>query len=171
MLLSVEGWMNVRRLRALRDAGATWAEVDTEARLWTIPASRTKAGREHRVPLSAGAMRALGAPGRFEAPLFAIGRTAILEIMRAMRPGYVPHGFRSSFRDWAAERTNFPREVCEAALGHAVGDAVGDAVERAYRRGDLFEKRRKLMDAWATFCAKAGSDSAVVAFEHWSARM
>jgi integrase len=151
--------------------GATWAEVDTEARLWTIPASRTKAGREHRVPLSAGAMRALGAPGRFEAPLFAIGRTAILEIMRAMRPGYVPHGFRSSFRDWAAERTNFPREVCEAALGHAVGDAVGDAVERAYRRGDLFEKRRKLMDAWATFCAKAGSDSAVVAFEHWSARM
>jgi integrase len=146
--------------------GATWAEVDTEARLWTVPANRTKAGREHRVPLSAGAMRALSAPGRSEAPLFAIGRTAILEIMRAMRPGYVPHGFRSSFRDWAAERTNFPREVCEAALGHAVGDAV----ERAYRRGDLFEKRRKLMDAWATFCAKAGSDSAVVAFEHWSAR-
>src|SRR5262249_49607380 len=97
--------------------GATWAEVDTEARLWTVPASRTKAGREHRVPLSAAAMRALGAPCRPEAPLFAIGRTAILEITRGMRPGYITHGFRSSFRDWAAERTNFPREVCEAALG------------------------------------------------------
>jgi len=145
--------------------GATWAEVDTEARLWTVPASRTKACREHRVPLSTGAIRALGAPGRSKAPLFAVGRTAILEIMRAMRPGYVPHGFRSSFRDWAAELTNFPREVCEAALGHAVGDAV----ERAYRRGDLFDKRRRLMDAWASFCSKPASPSAaVVAFEQRS---
>jgi integrase len=136
--------------------GAAWREVDPGARIWTVPASRTKTGREHRQPLTDAAMCALGTPGHPETPLFPVGRTAILEIMRAMRPGCVPHGFRSSFRDWAAERTNFPQEVCETALGHLVGDAV----QRAYRRGDLFDKRRRLMDAWAGFCAKpaAGAD-------------
>ncbi len=80
-------------------------------------------------------------------------------LLAKLRPGYVPHGFRSTFRDWAAERTNFPREVAEMALAHAIRNAV----EAAYRRGDLFEKRRKLMEAWAEFCAKPAAGGKVVA--------
>ena len=138
--------------------GATWAEIDFSARLWSIPAGRMKAGRAHRVPLSAPALALL--EGRRKARegdlVFPGGKTqrpfssaALLLVLRRMnRSDVTPHGFRSTFRDWAAERTGFPREVAEMALAHAVGDAV----EAAYRRGDLFEKRRLLMDAWGRFC-------------------
>ena len=85
---------------------------------------------------------------------------ALLELMRGMRPddGFVPHGFRSTFRDWASERTAFPHEVCEMALAHAIGNKA----EAAYRRGDLFDKRRRMMDDWAAFCARQGSAAEIV---------
>jgi integrase len=136
--------------------GASWDEFDLEARVWTIPAARMKAGREHRVPLSDRVVKILremeqkrlGAlvfpgtkPGR---PLSVM---ALEMVLRRMKVDVTVHGFRSAFRDWAGERTHFPREVAEAALAHLVGDAV----ERAYRRGDALEKRRKLMDAWESF--------------------
>jgi integrase len=138
--------------------GATWDEIDQSARSWTIPASRMKAAKEHRVPLSDRAVELLkslpreaGNPhvfigGRKGAPL---SNMAMLELMKGLRPGYVPHGFRSTFRDWAAERTNYPNHIVEKALAHVVADKV----EAAYRRGDLFEKRRRLMNEWARYCA------------------
>ncbi|HEU0215049.1 MAG TPA: integrase arm-type DNA-binding domain-containing protein [Stellaceae bacterium] len=139
--------------------GARWDEFDDAARLWIIPAPRTKSGREHRVPLSDAAatvVRSMAAvrvsdfvfPGaRLGRPL---SRMAFHELLRKMRPAgtVTAHGFRSTFRDWAAEKTNFPSEIAEMALGHAVGDAV----ERAYRRSDQFDKRRALADSWAAYC-------------------
>jgi integrase len=139
--------------------GARWGEFDTENRLWTIPANRMKAGKEHRVPLSDAALAIVGAMEaiRQGEHVFAgkkagepLSQMALLMTLRRMGRGdTTTHGFRSSFRDWAAERTNFPAEVAEMALAHAVGDKV----EAAYRRGDLFAKRRRIMDAWAKFCA------------------
>jgi integrase len=122
-----------------------WAEVDLDAKVWTVPAARMKAGREHRVPLSGAAMAVLqGAarqqgvdlvfPGTKGQPLSDMSLTAV---MRRLKVDAVPHGMRSSFRDWTAEHTHFPNEVAEMALAHVVGDKV----EAAYRRGDLFEKR------------------------------
>lgn len=139
--------------------GATWAEIDLEAKVWTIPPERMKSEKEHRVPLSdravtilremeAVAVNALVFPGqRDKRPLSDMTLAKALKTAGAGE--YTVHGFRSSFRDWAAEETNFQREVAEAALSHAVGDAV----ERAYRRGDALEKRRRLMAAWASYCA------------------
>jgi len=137
---------------------ATWDEMDLEAGVWVIPADRMKARKEHRVPLSADAqdiiraMRDLGRNGyvflgsRKGAPL---SNMTMLQFVRRMEPGSVTvHGFRSSFRDWAAERSSYPAEVAKMALAHAVGDKV----EAAYRRGDLFEKRKRMMDDWARFC-------------------
>lgn len=141
--------------------GATWSELDLDAKVWTVPASRMKAGRDHRVPLSPAAMTIL-IKQRAEAHsdyVFSAGDTpmsnmALLMTLRRMkRADLTVHGFRSTFRDWAAERTNYPREVAEAALAHAVGDKV----EAAYRRGDLFEKRRVLMTEWADYCDDAGA--------------
>lgn len=139
--------------------GATWSELDLAEAVWTVPAKRIKAGKEHRVPLSDGAlqvveqMRAVRSSdfvfpgGREGRPL---SNNAMLALLERMGLGaFTVHGFRSSFRDWAAEQTNFPSEVVEAALAHAIGDKV----EAAYRRGDLFEKRRALMAAWAGYCA------------------
>jgi integrase len=137
---------------------ATWGEIDEKAKLWTIPAARMKTGKDHRVPLSAAALLVLDAVrpatadpaafvfpgGRRGSPL---SNMAMDMLVRDLAPGYVPHGFRSTFRDWAGERTGYPREVAEAALAHSVGDEV----ERAYRRGDALEKRRKLMDAWGAY--------------------
>jgi integrase len=138
--------------------GAKPSEYDLDQAVWTIPASRMKAGREHRVPLSAPALEIakdmlkagddFAFPGRSSGGLSNMACLKLLE--RMGRDDITVHGFRSTFRDWASERTNFPREVIEMALAHAIGDKV----EAAYRRGDLFEKRRKLMDAWATFLAK-----------------
>jgi integrase len=136
--------------------GATWSEIDLPGRVWTIPAERMKAGKEHRVPLSDEAARLLNALPRFAGNdlVFPSPRGLVLSdmtltaVMRRMKREEVPHGFRSTFRDWAAERTNYPREVCEMALAHAIGNAV----EAAYRRGDLFEKRARMMAEWAKFC-------------------
>jgi integrase len=140
--------------------GATWSEIDLPNRLWTISAMRMKADKEHRVPLSSTAVAVLEKmkttcngdvtfPGmRGGQPLSNMSLLAVLS--RMDRGDLTAHGFRSSFRDWAAECTNFPREVVEMALAHAIGDKV----EAAYRRGDLFEKRRRLMDAWAKFCTE-----------------
>lgn len=151
--------------------GATWGEFDLEAKVWTVPAERMKAGREHRIPLSAAALDVLGglecfrtdlAPSTFVFPGAKRGKPlsnmATEMVLRRMAEGVTDgepwgerittHGFRSSFRDWCAEETGFAREVAEAALAHVVGDAT----ERAYRRGDALEKRRKLMEAWAAYC-------------------
>jgi integrase len=138
--------------------GARWDEVDLEEKTWVVPSARMKAGREHRVPLSAAAVAVLKQMketresdfvfpgGKKGKPLSNMAMLAVLK--RMDHGGLTAHGFRSSFRDWAAERTNFPHEVAEMALAHAVGDKV----EAAYRRGDLFQKRRQLMEAWAKFC-------------------
>ena len=134
---------------------ARWTEFDLAQSLWVIPGERMKAGREHRVPLSARAVAILTElftlrQNEFVFPGFKPGRPlsnmALLMLLRRMnRPDITVHGFRSTFRDWAAETTNFPNHVVEAALAHTVADKV----EGAYRRGELFGKRRKLMDAWA----------------------
>jgi integrase len=148
--------------------GSRWEEIDLQTKVWTVPASRMKAGREHRVPLSRAAiallkiMRSTGRndlvfPGeRLGKPLS--NMSMLMTLRRMSRNDLTAHGFRSTFRDWAAECTNFPREVAEAALAHVVGDKV----EAAYRRGDLFEKRRRLMDAWAVHCGTGSSTASVV---------
>jgi integrase len=145
--------------------GVRWAEIDLDARLWTVPASRMKAGKEHRVPISAAAMAVLDQMQRIRTSdhVFRVAtdkpvRGADVWRLANRLAGISVHGLRSSFRDWAAERTSFPRELAEMALAHSVGSAV----EQAYRRGDLFEKRRKLMDAWAEFCGKPQSGGKVV---------
>src|SRR5215472_13831725 len=137
--------------------GARWDEIDLAERLWTVPAERMKAGKEHRVPLADRAVEILEKMqeiresdyvfpgGKSRRPLSNI---AFLMLLRRMGRGdLTAHGFRSTFSDWCSERTNFPAEVREMALAHAVGDKV----EAAYRRGDLFEKRRQLANAWARF--------------------
>ena len=178
----------VKRLRALNGAtalalefliltaartgevrGATWAEIDLEAKVWTVPAGRMKAGKAHRVPLTAAGLDALTRAMSLQpkpegpAPIFPGGKPgkplsvmALDMQMRRLKSEMTVHGFRSSFRDWAGEETAFPREVAEAALAHTVGDAT----ERAYRRADALEKRRKLMEAWASFVG--GGDGANV---------
>ncbi len=139
--------------------GATWAEIDTKAKVWTVPPQRMKAGREHRVPLTSRCiaileeMAALGSdPAGFVFPGKQKGKPlsnlAMTMLMRRMKIYVTVHGFRSSFRDWCGEVSTFPREVAEAALAHVIGDET----ERAYRRGDALEKRRKLMVAWANYC-------------------
>jgi integrase len=138
--------------------GATWNEFDLPNKLWTIPAERMKASREHRVPLSDAATDLLKSlPKETKNPhVFVGGRKgqglsnmAMLELLRGMRPGLTVHGFRSTFKDWAAERTNYPNIVSEMALAHTIDNKV----EAAYRRGDLLEKRRQLMRDWAKYCA------------------
>lgn len=146
--------------------GATWSEIDLDNAVWTIPAERMKAKREHRVPLSDRAITLLRALPRFEGNdvVFVAPRGGVLSdmtltaVMRRMKVDAVPHGFRSTFRDWAAERTNYPREVAEMALAHAIGDKV----EAAYRRGDLFEKRRRMMVDWAKHCETVQAAGEVV---------
>ena len=137
--------------------GALWAEMDLEAAVWTIPGMRTKSKREHRVPLSRRAMEILTAArslrGGHSALVFpgqgggAIGETRLSRLLKAHQVAAVPHGFRSSFRDWAAETTSYPRAVIEAALAHVVMNAT----EAAYARSDLFERRRQLMNEWAAY--------------------
>jgi integrase len=158
--------------------GATWGEIDLNEKVWTVPARRTKGGREHRVPLSQSAIAVLkkvqplallrdGEPD-LNAPVFPGLRRALpmsnmvlLMLLRRMkRDDLTVHGFRSTFSDWAAERTVYPREVVEMALSHAVENKV----EAAYRRGDLFEKRRQLMEAWAEFCSAPVATGWVVPF-------
>lgn len=139
---------------------ARWDEIDLAERVWTIPAERMKAGRAHRVPLNDTAIGVLAQQAALWENEFVFpGRRPgqPINIDASMRPieklglKITAHGFRSTFSDWAAERTAYPREVVEMALAHTIGNKV----EAAYRRGDLFEKRRKLMDAWASFCETA----------------
>jgi integrase len=137
--------------------GMRWVEVDETAKVWTVPPTRMKSAREHRVPLSARALDLLveakrARTGDFVFPGSGAGRPlsvmAMEMVLRRMNLASVTvHGFRSAFRDWAGNETHFPREVAEAALAHVIGDAA----ERAYRRGDALEKRRTLMKAWADF--------------------
>jgi integrase len=139
--------------------GATWSEIDFESRIWAVPPERMKAGREHRVPLSESALSILGPlyEVRTGDKAFPISHAAMLMLLRRMGRGELTvHGFRSTFSDWCAEQTAFPAEVREMALAHAVSDKV----EAAYRRGDMFEKRRQVMDAWARYCAEPQSQRA-----------
>ncbi len=139
--------------------GATWDEIDLDAGLWVVAAERMKAGREHRVPLSAAALsllrKAPGAAG--QDPVFSavqggpLSDMTVSAVLRRMKVNAVPHGFRSTFRDWVSERTSHPHEAAEMALAHTVGNKV----EAAYRRGDMVAKRLRLMEDWATFCGRA----------------
>lgn len=157
--------------RTSETLNARWSELDIEAGIWTVPDSRMKAGREHRVALSDAAMALLRdllplrdrERGDWVFPGARDGRPlsnmAMLMLLRRMGLGELTaHGFRSSFRDWAAESTSYAGELAEAALAHVVSNKV----EAAYRRGDLFEKRRRLMDDWAGFCTRPAPAGAVV---------
>jgi integrase len=142
--------------------GMRWIEIDLLDKVWTVPAARMKARREHRVPLSPRALAILAEmqmaragmdnnafvfPGR--KPGTPLSNMAFLMLLRRMgRAALTAHGFRATFKTWASERTSFQREIIEAALAHINGDKT----EQAYMRGDLFEKRRRLMAQWATFC-------------------
>jgi integrase len=148
--------------------GATWIEIDLAKKIWTIPAERTKGGREHRVPLSAAALAILVAMSQIRMndyvfPGVRAGRPlngkALLDVLARMgRRDITAHGFRSTFRDWCAEQTYFPREICEQALAHTVGSSV----ERAYRRSDVLDHRRQLMAMWAEYCATPAPRGEVV---------
>jgi len=157
--------------------GARWDEIDIAKRLWTIPATRMKAQRPHRVALSSAAVAVLEKqkkasiksefvfPGmKDKRPLSNMACLAVLDRMR--RNDLTVHGFRSTFRDWAAEQTNFPREVAESALAHVVSDKT----EAAYRRGDALMKRQALMEAWGKRCATKGS-AEVLAMQAKAARL
>ena len=152
---------------------ATWDEIDIDTKIWTVRAARMKAKRKHRVPLSDAAMDIIKALPRLEGnphlfPGAKLGRPlsnmALLQLMRGMgygvggnRGDYVPHGFRSAFRDWSGEISSFPRDVAEMALAHVIENKV----EAAYRRGDLFDKRRIMMASWAAWCGKRGTKGGV----------
>jgi len=155
--------------------GGTWDEIDLDNAVWTIPAERMKAGKEHRVPLSPAVLKLLRALPRIEGTSLLFPSTkntplsdmTLTGVMRRMGVEAVPHGFRSTFRDWASERTNFPRDVAEMALAHTIESKV----EAAYRRGDLFDKRVQMMSAWAKFCeGPASAGGSVVAFEQAARR-
>jgi integrase len=148
--------------------GAQWQEFDLDKAVWTIPAERMKAGVEHRVPLSPPAVENIKSVSPQRSKFVFPGNTRNgtltekalhkLLVLRMKVEGATPHGFRSSFRDWAAEQTHFANEVCEAALAHSISNKV----EAAYRRGDLFEKRRELMRAWGKFCTTPAEVSDVI---------
>lgn len=137
--------------------GARWSEFDLEANVWTLPAARMKAGRIHRVPLSGAACAVLGEMAKIRTSDFVfpgskpskpLSNMAMEMVLRRMSVPVTVHGFRSSFRDWAGNETEFPREIAETALAHVIGDKA----EQAYRRGDALERRRVMMAEWADFC-------------------
>ncbi|EIM04125.1 integrase family protein [Rhodanobacter denitrificans] len=154
-------------------AGAQWVEFDLDGAQWIIPGERMKAGKEHRIPLSDAAVTLLRSlipmvkgkpvtptgnvfPGVKGRPLTTAAGMALL---REMKAEVTAHGFRSTFRDWAGETTKYPREVIEAAMAHRLKDAA----EAAYARGDMLERRKHLMEAWATYCDPLGTEAAAVA--------
>jgi integrase len=148
--------------------GATWDEIDLDAKTWTVSAERMKAEREHRVPLSAPVVEILrnlhredGNPFVFIGARSGVGLSnmAMLELLRGMRSAVTVHGFRSTFKDWCSEATHTPNMVSEAALAHVVADRT----EAAYRRGTMFAKRAKLMTEWARYCASKTADVADLA--------
>jgi len=149
--------------------GARWEEFDIKKQIWVIPAERMKADKEHRVPLSPRAIKILKTVPRVKNEIFVfpgartgcpLSNMSMLELMRGTRgaSAFTVHGFRSTFRDWAGERTSFAREIIEAALAHRLKDKA----EAAYARGDLLDKRRKLMEAWATYCGMEKRDTGEV---------
>ena len=143
---------------------AEWSEFDLAERVWTIPAERMKAGKEHRVPLSDAALAILGQRADYTRP-FPYQITAMLNLIRRRmhHAKITTHGFRSTFADWATEQTTFPAEVREMALAHNVGNKV----EQAYRRSDLFAKRRELAEAWARFCTGAEGQADIAKVQEW----
>lgn len=148
--------------------GATWDEVDMQDHMWIIPADRMKAQREHRVPLSDTALELLRNLPRLQGstlvfpstkPSKAMSDMTLTAVLRRMgRTDITVHGFRSSFRDWAAEATHFPRDLAEMALAHTISNKV----EAAYRRGDMLEKRFRMMNDWAKYCSVASRADAKV---------
>lgn len=150
--------------------GATWSEINLDAKVWTVPAARMKGHREHRVPLSDRAVdilrdmpREKGSPYAFPGakPKSHLSNMAMLELLKGMRPGVTTHGFRSTFKDWATEATAHPNIVSEAALAHAVSDKV----EAAYRRGELLAKRARLMRDWSAYCTRPPVEGNVTLLE------
>jgi integrase len=143
--------------------GARWEEVDLNNRVWTIPIARMKGGREHRVPLATRVILILKEMCEIRSSDFVfpgikqgrpLSNMSLLMLLRRMGRNVTAHGFRSSFRDWAAETTPFPNFVVEMSLAHAIADKT----EAAYRRGDLLAKRRRLMEAWANYCGRVPAD-------------
>ena len=148
---------------------ARWNEIDMDAKVWTVPAARTKAAREHKVPLSDRALANLaemeaGKAGEYvfpgHRPNKPLSNMAFEMLLRRIGSPITAHGFRSSFRDWAGNETVFPRELAEHALAHVIGDKA----EQAYRRSDALARRRELMDAWARFCER-GTGENVLTFK------
>jgi integrase len=146
---------------------AEWSEFDLDKAIWTIPATRMKAGHAHRIPLTARVVDFLKAmtrlhdndhvfPGGARAKPLS-GMAMSMQLRRMKRSDITVHGFRSTFRDWASEQTSFPHETCEHALAHRISDKA----EAAYRRGDQVDKRRKLMEAWAVFCEPRAAGNVV----------
>ena len=135
---------------------ARWSEINLQSKVWVIPAERMKAGKEHRIPLSDSAINLLATLPRFPGNQLVfpaakggvMSDVTMLAVLKRMQTPAVVHGFRSTFRDWAAERTHYPREVCEHALAHQLKDKA----EAAYQRSDMLEKRAGLMQNWAAFC-------------------
>jgi integrase len=162
--------------RTSETIGARWDEIDQDKGLWIIPAERIKAGKEHRVPLSAQALVLIKQQAKVKDSEFVfpggkrgkpLSTNALLALLTRMeRDDLTAHGFRSTFRDWAAEQTNYARDVAEMALAHTIGDKV----EAAYRRGDLFEKRQRMMADWAKFCGTAAKSGNVIAIHRNSAK-
>jgi integrase len=146
--------------------GARWSEFDLDRAEWLVPGERMKAGKDHRVPLSPPAVKLLHSLPRLTGMDLVFPSTkgtplsdmTLTKVMRDLGHEAVPHGFRSTFKDWAAERTSYPNEVSEMALAHTIGDKV----EAAYRRGELFDKRRRMMDDWAKFCEQPARSGAVL---------
>jgi integrase len=146
--------------------GMRWSEIDLASAMWTIPGERMKSGRAHRVPLSGRAVELLAGLPRDGGNNVFLGRSAgvssnphgLRRLLRRMGHGVTAHGFRASFRTWAGERTNFPRELIEVSLAHAVGDAT----EEAYNRGDMLARRRQLMEAWSKYCSRPHAKGDVV---------
>jgi integrase len=142
--------------------GATWSEIDLNNAVWVVPPERMKARRQHKVPLAPRVIELLrGLPTiQGDDRVFvggaggALGSGAMAAVLKQLNPAITIHGCRSSFRDWASEQTAFPEVVAEMALAHAPGSSV----EKGYRRTDLFDKRRALMNAWAVFCAFPAAD-------------
>jgi integrase len=164
------GFVILTAARSGEVLGAQWTEVDLAAKVWTLPAKRMKAGREHRVPLSQPALAIIEKlaearisefifPGqRAGRPLSVMALEMVLRrMLRREAEGVTVHGFRSAFRDWSGNETHYPREVAEHALAHVIGDKA----EQAYRRSDALEKRRALMEAWAAYCDPSSADAKV----------
>jgi integrase len=131
--------------------GMTWNEVDLQERVWVIPSGRMKMGKEHRIALSDRAVQILRGLNRDSKHVFPLSNMAMLQCLRGLWPDLTVHGFRSAFMDWAHEQTATAKVVIDMALAHAIGDKV----EAAYRRGDLFERRKRLMQQWSEFCRQS----------------